>query len=110
MLVVEDDQTLLGVMTRWLTRAGHEVVPFSEYNAAKRYLATNTPHVLIADVRLGAFNGLQLAILAKYEHPEIRAIILTGFDDPVLRRESSMAGADYLIKPVSAGEILDRIH
>src|SRR2546428_13636010 len=94
-LVVEDDEAFLQSMTEWLTRAGHQVVFFNQFKAAKTYLATDAPNVLITGVRLGAFNGLQLVIVAKLEHPEMTAIVLTGTDDPVLRKETSNAGADY---------------
>ena len=105
-LLVEDDERLLRIMAVWLTSAGHEVVPFGQFLAARAYLEAGRPDVIITDVRLGAFNGLHLVILAKCERPEINAIVLTGFDDPVLRRETSSAGAHYLVKPISLGELL----
>ena len=65
--------------------------------------------MLISDVRLGAFNGLQLVVYAKLEHPDMIAIVLTGFDDPVLRTEAAHAGASYLVKPIESQRILDLV-
>src|SRR5439155_23034991 len=76
---------------------------------AKTYLAANKPDVLISDVRLGAFNGLQLIVFAKLQHPEMIAIVLTGYDDPVLRAEAAHANALYLVKPVEADRLLEAI-
>ena len=65
--------------------------------------------MLITDVRLGAFNGLQLAVLARDYHPNIQLIVFSGFDDPVLRQDAEGLGATYLIKPVMISQLLQLI-
>ena len=108
-LIVDDDEAVLGMFTGLLRNAGHEVTAFSRFEEAKAYLSKAKPDVLISDVRLGAFNGLQLVVYAKLEHPDMIAIVLTGFDDPVLRTEAAHAGASYLVKPIESQRILDLI-
>ena len=108
-LIVDDDEAVLGMFTGILRNAGHEVTPFSRFEAAKAYLSTVKPDVLISDVRLGAFNGLQLVVYAKLEHPDMIAIVLTGFDDPVLRTEAAHAGALYLVKPIESQRLLNLV-
>ena len=108
-LIVDDDEALLQLLTGWVRDAGHEVVPFSSFETAKTYLATARPDVMISDVRLGAFNGLQLVVFAKLQRPEMIAIVSTGYDDPVLREEASKTGAAYLVKPFTAGQLLHSI-
>jgi two-component system, NtrC family, response regulator GlrR len=108
-LIVDDDEAVLDMFTGILRLAGHEVTSFSRFESAKAYLSVAKPDVLISDVRLGAFNGLQLVVFAKLQHPEMIAIVLTGFDDPVLRTEAAHAGAVYLVKPIDSETILDLI-
>ncbi|MEO8259508.1 MAG: response regulator [Acidobacteriota bacterium] len=108
-LIVDDDEAVLGMFTGILRNAGHEVTSFSRFESAKSYLSASKPDVLISDVRLGAFNGLQLVVYAKLEHPDMIAIVLTGFDDPVLRTEAAHAGASYLVKPIESQRLLDLI-
>jgi two-component system response regulator YesN len=72
-------------------------------------LHTDRFDVLITDVRLGAFNGLQLAVLARDQNPEIQLIVFSGFDDPVLRQEAERLGAVYLVKPVTSRQLLELI-
>ena len=105
-VMVDDDETLVRMMAVWFDRAGHEVVPFTQFEAAKLYLASHTPDVLVTDVRLGAFNGLQLAVQATIDHPDLTAIVLTGFDDPVLHEEATAIGAYYLIKPIRSDQLM----
>ena len=108
-LIVDDDEAVLDMFTGILRLVGHEVTSFSRFESAKAYLSVAKPDVLISDVRLGAFNGLQLVVFAKLQHPEMIAIVLTGFDDPVLRTEAAHAGASYLVKPIDSETILDLI-
>ena len=108
-LIVDDDQALLRLMKTWLTGIGFEVETFDRFEPAKIRLMGSAPDVLITDVRLGAFNGLQLVVLAKLANPELVAVVLTGFDDRVLRKEAADAGAVYLSKPVRAEQLIDVI-
>ena len=108
-LIVDDDEAVLDMFTGILRLAGHEVTSFSRFEAAKAYLSIAKPDVLISDVRLGAFNGLQLVVFAKLQRPEMIAIVLTGFDDPVLRTEAAHAGASYLVKPIDTERVLELV-
>ena len=69
-------------------------------------LRTTPPDLLIADVRLGPFNGLQLVISSPKPIP---AIIITGFADPVLESDARRRGADYVLKPISPARLLDLV-
>src|SRR3954447_8688632 len=101
-LIVDDDVALLQSVTAAFTAAGEAVTSCSSFEEAKQTLRT-TPHdVLITDVRLGAFNGLQLALLARDLYPNITLVVFSGFDDPVLRAEAEHVGAAYVVKPVSS--------
>lgn len=109
-LIVDDDLALLDALDRAFHEAGEKsVVALSDFEAAKRTLRTSKFDVLVTDVRLGAFNGLQLAVLAKDLNPEIQLIVFSGFDDPVLRQDAERLDATYLIKPVLSSDLLQRI-
>lgn len=101
LLLVDDDVSLLGALSRFLSDSGFQVVPCSTFEDAKREIATLRPDILITDVRLGAFNGLQLALLARDVRSDVRVVVFSGFDDPVLKEEARRIGASFLVKPVS---------
>jgi DNA-binding NtrC family response regulator len=108
-VIVDDNVPLLEAMRDCVTRAGHEVVSFSEFQAARNYLATAQTDVLITDIRLGAFNGLQLVLIAKFKHPGTSSIVLSGFEDPVLRHDAATMGALFRLKPIGTDQLLDGI-
>jgi two-component system response regulator RegA len=108
-LVVDDDKQVSSLVARWLSKAGYDVSTFEQFGAARERILSDAPLVLVVDVRLEGFNGIQLAILTRQLQPEARIVVLSGFDDPVLRKEASACGAVYLCKPLSAEDLLAAI-
>ena len=108
-LVVDDDRQVLRYLTELLQEAGFDTVSCERFLDAKGMLATSRPDLLLTDLRLGAYNGLQLAIFARERHPGLPVIVLTGYEDPTLRDEATRAGASFLVKPVTRTVLLDAV-
>jgi two-component system, response regulator RegA len=106
-LIVDDDPSLLEALERSFEEAGEDVVAHSTFEQARKALQTTQFDALITDVRLGAFNGLQLAVIGRDTYPNIRLIVFSGFDDPVLRTEAEHVGATYIVKPVTGAKLLE---
>jgi DNA-binding NtrC family response regulator len=108
-LVVDDDRQVLRYLTELLQEAGFDTVSCERFLDAKGLLATSRPDLLLTDLRLGAYNGLQLAIFARDHHPGLPVIVLTGYEDPTLRDEATRAGAQFLVKPVPRTTLIDAV-
>jgi DNA-binding NtrC family response regulator len=108
-LIVDDDTSLLDVLQRTFQNAGVEVAAHSTFEGARRALHDSSFDALLTDVRLGAFNGLQLAVISRDTQPDIRVIVFSGFDDPVLRDEAERVGAVYVVKPVMTETLLELV-
>jgi DNA-binding NarL/FixJ family response regulator len=93
-LVVDADPIFVSELAPIVTTCGFRVLSLSEFVAARHELYACHPDVLVANVRLGAFNGIHLAYLAKINNPETRVMIY-GHDDRILAREVQSAGAFY---------------
>jgi len=106
LLIVDDDAGLLDAMQRALRDSLRTVVACDSFEKARQVLKDQAFDALITDVRLGAFNGLQLAVMARDMYPDMRLIVFSGFDDPVLRADAEQIGAAYLVKPVGSGDLL----
>jgi DNA-binding response OmpR family regulator len=109
LLIVDDDVPLLQALSRFLGDNGYKVFASSSFEDAKQEIAVLQPDIVITDVRLGAFNGLQLALLARAVKPDVRLVVFSGFDDPVLKEEARRVGATYLVKPVSGHALLKEL-
>jgi len=70
---------------------------------ALNLLSSNTPDLVITDLRLAEFNGLYLAAVNPQRIP---VIIVTGYADRGLEAEARELGADFLLKPVKPSQLL----
>jgi two-component system response regulator YesN len=106
LLIVDDDVGVLEAMQKSLRDSVRSVVACETFERARQMLKDQPFDALITDVRLGAFNGLQLAVMAHDMYPEMRLVVFSGFDDPVLRADAEQIGATYLVKPVGGRDLL----
>ncbi len=90
-------------MGRLLALEGYRVLTADSFEAGRSALDDCVPNVLIVDVRLGAFNGLQLVATANGAIP---SIVMTGHDDVTIQRAAYRFGAEYFVKPVPSAELL----
>lgn len=98
-MIVDDDLVVLDAMQRLLVVWGYSTIAYSRFEDARASLVSQSPDALIVDVRLGEYNGLQLVYIARQSNPSMAIVVVSGFDDPVLRNEAAHAGAVYLLKP-----------
>ena len=101
-LVVLTDPAELAELTQALTAAGHAVFSASTFSGARKRLTTTSLDLLITDIRLLEFNGLQLIISTPRDRLR-GAIVLDAEPDPVLADDATRLGALYLTKPVPVG-------
>ena len=104
-LVVDDDPSLSKLVVEWMSAAGYAVESAANFGAAKLKINPRLD-VLIVDVRLEAFNGLQLAIQARSIVPTMRIVVISGWDDAVVRAEATSIGAVFLSKPFNEEQLL----
>jgi DNA-binding response OmpR family regulator len=105
-LVVEDDATTLHGIKQLLERANYQVLTANSFDEGRFALSEGAPDLLLTDVRLGEYNGLQLVATSRRAVP---SIIITGYNDPVLEAEARRLGAEFLIKPVVPSALLAMI-
>jgi DNA-binding response OmpR family regulator len=95
-LVVDDSPAYLAACIAVLTQDGHDVVAARSFEEGRRSLAEDQFDVLIADVRLGPYNGLHLITLAPATTIKL---VISAFLDRVLRRDAEQLGARFVVKP-----------
>ncbi|MCD8143253.1 MAG: response regulator [Clostridiales bacterium] len=66
------------------------------------------PDVLITDIRMPFMDGLDLSRLVLQEFPEMKVIILSGYDDFEYARQAIDIGVtQYLLKPITKNTLLN---
>ena len=68
------------------------------------------PDLLITDIKMPFMDGLTLCRLVKKELPDIRIVILSGYDDFNYAKQAISIGVeDYLLKPITKNAFIERL-
>ena len=102
-LIVEDDLATRVGLQELLQAAGFDAVAASDFPEGRRLLEGNQPDLLIVDLRLEGYNGLQLLHINPRPVP---TVVITGYPDDALQADARRLGAEYLIKPIHPAELL----
>jgi len=108
-LIVDDDERILQVLMRYLSRDGYKVSTAKNGAEMHRCIKRDMPDLVILDLMLPGEDGLDLARELRSE-PNLGIIMLTGKGETVDRVVGLETGADdYLAKPFDKRELLARI-
>jgi two-component system response regulator MprA len=105
-LIVDDQPDVLHTLMRFLAVGGYDPIGTTDFNEAKEFIEAQRPDALVTDVRLGAYNGLQLALHMRAVRPDAGIIVLSAWDDPLLRQEAVSIGAQYHMKPIARDRLM----
>jgi two-component system response regulator AtoC len=106
-LVVDDEATMVQMVTELLRAERHEVVPFSDGKAAFEALEEQAPELVITDLHLekSGVQGMEILKKARSFNPPAEVIVITAFGSVESAVEAMKQGAyDYLEKPFKVDE------
>lgn len=103
-LVVEPGLSDVLQLVPILSALGFQITATETFQEAKQSLRT-PPRLLVADIRLGEFNGLHLVLRGRSTRPDMAAVVTSAIDDPVLRAEAEAMGATFVVRPIGAEEL-----
>jgi two-component system OmpR family response regulator len=108
-LVVEDDKTLLSVLSYNLSQEGYRVLTAADGATAVDTARKEKPDLIILDVMLPQMSGFEVCRILRKEMA-MPIMMLTARDEEVDRVAGLDLGADdYVTKPFSMRELLARI-
>jgi DNA-binding response OmpR family regulator len=106
LLVVDDDPQMLSLSKRYLAGTGYDILTAADFRDARMQIQLFEPAIIVADVRLGEYNGVQLALLALEAREDAGVVLMSGHADVVLQQEARQSGWQYLTKPFSKRDLL----
>lgn len=108
-LVVEDEPTVVDVVTRYLERESYDVEFEHDGLAGLKRFTTFRPHLVVLDLMLPGLSGMEVCRRIR-EHSRTPIIMLTARGDEMDRIAGFETGADdYLAKPFSPRELVARV-
>jgi cobalt-zinc-cadmium efflux system membrane fusion protein len=105
-LVVDDDEVLLGVLGRVLAHAGYEIFTASSMEEALRQEEARSPQLGLLDLSLPDGNAVELAHALHMRRPALPLILMTAYPNRVL--ETPEAAGEFvrmLTKPMNLDEL-----
>jgi putative two-component system response regulator len=111
-LVVDDEPSIVDVLTRFLSREGYSVVTAANGREALERVEQESPDLILLDVTMPELDGF--TVCERLKEDERTALIpitmLTGLDDREHRTRGIEAGADdFLTKPFEQSILRARI-
>ena len=106
-LLIDDEVTMVQMVTELLRAEGHEVFPYSNYAAALEALETNQPELVITDLYLDKTRPHGLDILQKARSLATPAVVIvvTGYASVESAVDAMKKGAfTYVEKPFKIDE------
>lgn len=109
-LVVDDEPSIVTLLTFNLEKEGYQVVSASDGQKAFDLALSKPFDFIILDVMLPNLDGIEITKKLRQEKIETPILVLTAKDDPIDRILGLEIGADdYLTKPFSPREVLARM-
>ncbi len=106
-LIVEDDASLMAVMTHYLEKNSFEVLSFEIAADAVQRMAALEFDVALVDMNLGNLSGHDILKSIKENHPLVEVIIMTAFSNINDAVQTIKDGAyDYLSKPIKEADLI----
>ena len=108
-LVVDDEPSIVEVVSLYLRREGFDVLMASDGESALATAREYQPDLIVLDIMLPKRSGLEITRVLRQERP-VPIILLTARGDEADRIVGLELGADdYVVKPFSPREVVARV-
>ena len=98
--IVDDDQSIRWVLEKALAKQQMPCRVFEDASEVMTALETDTPQVLVSDIRMPGESGLALLEKIKHRCPQVPVIVMTAYSDLDSAVSAFQGGAfEYLPKP-----------
>jgi two-component system, NtrC family, response regulator PilR len=106
-LLVDDEPSILSVLSTLLKAESYEVVPVLGGEKARELIRSELFDLMISDIVMSPVNGMELLRQAHDERPQMPVIMLTAYGSVETAIEALKLGAyDYVTKPFKVDELL----
>lgn len=112
-LIADDEQDILEIVSYNLRKEGFEVYTASDGNAALQQARLHHPDLIILDIMMPGKTGVEVCQILRTqpEFAQTLIIFLTAVSDETVQIKGLESGADdYVAKPVSPKVLISKVH
>jgi nitrogen regulation protein NR(I) len=105
-LVIDDDEKICWAFEQFLTDEGHRSIIANNAEEGLRKIQSETPDIILLDVRLPGMNGLEALKQIKVLQPEAIVIVMTAYDSVEMTIQAMQLHAfDFIPKPIDLDQV-----
>ncbi len=105
-LIIDDDDLVASSLKKVLTKQNYIVETCLDANEAKNLVAEFQPDVVLLDIYLTNFNGIDILRVLKKSFRDLPVVMITGYADVKMAVTSIKSGAfDFLLKPIDLEQL-----
>jgi len=112
-LVIDDEEQIRNVISRYLQHDGYDVVAVADAKQAMQAVQGHVFHLVITDILLPEKNGIELIADLDREVPGLKFIAISGGGhipaDLYLESARSQGAAISLMKPFDRSDLLEAV-
>jgi DNA-binding NtrC family response regulator len=111
MLVVDDEEDVLKLLSRFFTKKNYQVITADTAEDALRLLKGEEVDVVLLDIYLPGLSGVDALGKIQEARPDLPVVMISGQEDEELAKKTLRAGAfDYVVKPLDFDYLERTIH
>ena len=111
-LLVEDDEKVREVLSQLMQSHGYRVLEVADANQAIVICRGSIArvHLMLSDVVMPGMNGLDLAMMAIRERPDLKVVLMSGYSDSnIMDQIASRNDLVFLPKPIPDDQLLRKL-
>lgn len=110
-LLVDDDQTIVEVLTEVLTLLGYEVTAETDSLRALEIFRFNSDRfdLVITDCTMPKLNGVELSSKIRLIRPDVPIMLCTGSSGKVIEQQAMDLGVQLVMKPLDMRQIAETV-
>ena len=110
-LLVDDDPSILEILTDLMAIFGHDHVTARDGVEAIEKLKHDSFHIVLTDMMMPNMDGMELLKHISANYPSIKVMVVTGYDRTFTYTDVIRAGAsDFISKPFNTDELEAKIN
>ena len=102
--VVDDEDSIRRLLTRWLAGWGYESREAANADKAIEQMTAEPAAIILCDVMMPEMTGTELAAAMRHKHPEIPILFVTGYVGEAGEAEE-LIGGELLRKPFTVAAL-----
>jgi DNA-binding NtrC family response regulator len=110
-LVVDDEESIRRLLTRWLTGWGYQAREAGNANAALELMTSEPAAIVLCDVMMPEHDGIWLAEQVRTRWPQTAVIMASSAQDmETVMRMRKQGAVDYVTKPFGREMLRQALH